>query len=64
MAQDDRRIEFDVEAIVLSAICVFIWLSLLSYDPADSLGELSRPLKYFVAVGKCCFSPKKQNFNF
>ncbi len=52
-----RKIEFDVEAIVLSAICVFLWLSLLSYDAADSLGELPRPLSYFVAVDNAVYPP-------
>lgn len=64
MAQDVRRIEFDVEAIVLSAICVFIWLSLLSFDPADSLGELPRPLRLFVAVDNSVYPPNEQIHNF
>ncbi len=33
-------IEFDVEAIVLSAICVFLWLSLLSYERVVIFDEL------------------------
>ncbi len=38
-----RKVEFDLEAVILSAICVFLWLSLLSYDPADMGGSLPRP---------------------
>lgn len=64
MGQDDRKIEFDVEAIVLSAICIFIWLSLLSYDPGDSLGEIPRPFKYFVAVDNAVYPPNDQIVNF
>lgn len=41
---DSRNIEFDVEALILSAVCVFLWLSLLSHDPADSVGALSGTL--------------------
>ena len=45
---EERQIEFDVEAILLSGICVFLWLSLLSYDPADQIGPLSAPLNSLV----------------
>ena len=49
-----RKIEFDLEAVILSAVCVFLWLSLLSYDPADIGGTLPRPfsglLKFETAV--------------
>ncbi len=27
-----RQVKFDVEATVLAAICLFLWVSLLSYD--------------------------------
>jgi DNA segregation ATPase FtsK/SpoIIIE, S-DNA-T family len=40
-----RKIEFDLEAVVLSALCIFLWLSLLSYDPADVGGSLPAPFK-------------------
>lgn len=39
---DERKIEFDIEAIVLAAVCVFLWLSLLSHDPADSVAGLPK----------------------
>lgn len=39
-----RNVEFDLEAVLLSAICVFLWMSLLSYDPADVGGSLPAPL--------------------
>ncbi len=38
-----RKIEFDLEAVILSAVCVFLWLSLLSYDPADIGGVPPQP---------------------
>ncbi|GAB5405995.1 MAG: DNA translocase FtsK [Aureliella sp.] len=39
---DERKIEFDIEAIVLAAVCVFLWLSLLSHHSADSVGGLPK----------------------
>ncbi len=45
---DSRQIEFDIEALLLAALCVFVWLSLLSYDPADSVGPLPAPLSHFI----------------
>lgn len=45
---DDRRIEFDIEALILAAGCIFLWLSLLSYDPADPVVSLPGPLSRLV----------------
>ncbi len=44
-----RKIEFDLEAVFLSAVCLFLWLSLLSYDPADVGGTLPSP---FTGIAK------------
>jgi DNA segregation ATPase FtsK/SpoIIIE, S-DNA-T family len=60
MGQDDRRIEFDVEAIALSAICVFLWLSLISHDPADPLGDLPKPLNYLIAIDNAVYPLNSQ----
>lgn len=60
MAGTPRKIEFDVEAIVLSALCVFLWLSLLSYDPADPLGDLPSPLRQVMAVDNSVYPPNPQ----
>lgn len=59
MTEPARKIEFDVEAIVLSALCIFIWISLLSYDPADNLNDLPRPLKGLVAVDNAVYPPNE-----
>ncbi len=59
MTAPARKIEFDVEAIALSALCIFIWLSLLSYDPADNLNDLPRPLKSIVAVDNAVYPPNE-----
>ncbi len=59
MTAPARKIEFDVEAIALSALCIFIWLSLLSYDPADNLSDLPRPLKNVVAVDNAVYPPNE-----
>lgn len=47
---ESRQIEFDIEALLLSALCIFLWLSLLSYDPADSVGKVPSPIDKFIAV--------------
>ena len=39
-----RKLELDVEAIVLAGVCLFLWMSLLSYDPADPVTQLIYPL--------------------
>ncbi len=57
MSVDARRIEFDVEALLLSAVCLFLWLSLLSHDPADSLGTLSFPLSSIVTNDTTVYPP-------
>jgi len=60
MSVDARRIEFDVEALLLSAVCLFLWLSLLSFDPADSLGTLSFPLSALVASDTTVYPPNPE----
>ena len=50
----DRKIEFDVEAVLLSAACVFMWLSLVSYDPADSIGPIPEFLQRGGSRRYCC----------
>lgn len=47
---ETRKIEFDLEAVILSAFCIFLWLSLLSYDPADLGGSLPGPFKYLASL--------------
>jgi DNA segregation ATPase FtsK/SpoIIIE, S-DNA-T family len=60
MTEQARKIEFDVEAIALSALCIFIWLSLLSYDPADNLSSLPRPLNKLIAVDNAVYPPNEK----
>ena len=43
-----RQIEFDIEALLLAAFCVFLWLSLLSYDPADPVAQIPAPLNRLI----------------
>jgi S-DNA-T family DNA segregation ATPase FtsK/SpoIIIE len=45
-----RQVEFDIEALLLSAGCVFLWMSLISYDPADPVGQLPSPLNKVFAI--------------
>lgn len=44
---EPRQVKFDVEATVLATICLFLWISLLSYDAADSVGPLVAPFNQF-----------------
>lgn len=55
MSDDKRKIEFDVEAILLTAFCVFLWFSLISYDPADDLSALTSLFGGFLPVDKAVF---------
>jgi DNA segregation ATPase FtsK/SpoIIIE, S-DNA-T family len=56
---DPRKIEFDIEALILSAGCVFLWSSLLSYDPADSLGEFPTWLSGYIATDIPVYPPNE-----
>ncbi|MEZ6135397.1 MAG: DNA translocase FtsK 4TM domain-containing protein [Pirellulaceae bacterium] len=60
MSEESRKIEFDIEALLLSAACTFLWVSLLSYDPADSVGELPSPLSRIVAIDTNVFPPNPE----
>ena len=57
---EERKIEFDVEAIVLTAVSIFLWLSILSFDPADSVGPLPSPLSYLVHVDNPVYPANEQ----
>ncbi len=41
---EPRQVKFDVEATALAGLCLFLWVSLLSYDAADPVGPLVAPL--------------------
>ncbi len=47
---DSRQIEFDIEALLLSALCISLWLSLLSYDPADPVAQFPTAIAQFIAI--------------
>jgi S-DNA-T family DNA segregation ATPase FtsK/SpoIIIE len=40
---DPRSVRYDVAVLVLAAINLFVWLSLISYDPADAVGPWAPP---------------------
>ena len=44
---EPRQVKFDVEATVLATICLFLWISLLSYDAGDAVGPLVAPFNQF-----------------
>ncbi len=58
-----RKVEFDLEAVVLAAFCVFLWLSLLSYDPADMGGSLPRPFSGLLKLESAVYPPNEQPSN-
>jgi S-DNA-T family DNA segregation ATPase FtsK/SpoIIIE len=41
---DPRNVRWDIAALFVAAIGVFVWLSLLTHDPADPLPPLPSPL--------------------
>ncbi len=57
---DNRKIEFDIEALLLAACCVFLWLSLVSFDPADSVGQLWGPLGQLFPVDNAVHPPNEE----
>ncbi len=44
---EPRQVKIDVEATVLAAICLFLWISLLTYDAGDVVGPLVAPFNQF-----------------
>lgn len=60
---DTRKIEFDLEAVFLSAICLFLWLSLLSYDPADVGGNLPSPFTGLAKLDAAVYPLNEQPTN-
>lgn len=60
---ETRKIEFDLEAIALLAVCTFLWLSLLSYDPADPIGPLIAPLNRIYEPDVPVYPPNAQCAN-
>ena len=60
---NSRKIEFDLEAVLLSAVCLFLWLSLLSYDPADVGGALPSPFTGLVNLDAAVYPLNQQPLN-
>ncbi len=58
-----RKIEFDLEAVLLSAVCMFLWLSLLSYDPADVGGTLPSPFSGLAKLEAAVYPLNEQPQN-
>ncbi len=58
-----RKVEFDLEAVILAAMCVFLWLSLLSYDPADIGGTLPRPFNGLLKFESAVYPLNEQTQN-
>ncbi|RMF42768.1 MAG: DNA translocase FtsK [Planctomycetota bacterium] len=52
-----RKIELDLEAIILAALCALGWVSLLTYDPADPLGPLPKPLAWLLPPDGAAYPP-------
>ncbi len=58
-----RQIEFDIEALLLAAFCVFLWLSLLSYDPADPVAQIPAPLNRLIVNDPQVYPINEQTTN-
>ncbi|MEM7557879.1 MAG: DNA translocase FtsK 4TM domain-containing protein [Planctomycetota bacterium] len=57
---EPRQIEFDVEAVLLSGLCIFLWISLVTYDPADPVGPLPSPLDSVVHIDAQVYPPNEE----
>jgi DNA segregation ATPase FtsK/SpoIIIE, S-DNA-T family len=60
---DTRKIEFDLEAVFLCAIVLFLWLSLISYDPADVGGDLPSPFTGLAKLDAAVYPLNEQPKN-
>ncbi len=56
----NRDIRWDVAGILTGAIAIFVLIALVSYDPADSLGTLIVPLRWFYTPDALVF-PENAN---
>ena len=54
---EPRKIKFDVEAIVLAALCALLWVSLLTFDAADNIGPLVAPLDRLFQASQSVYPP-------
>jgi DNA segregation ATPase FtsK/SpoIIIE, S-DNA-T family len=60
---EPRKVQFDVEAIVLAGVCVFLWVSLLTYDTADPVGPLVAPLNLLYQPTVNAYPPNASTQN-
>lgn len=61
---DSRQIHFDIEALLLSGLCLFLWLSLVSYDPADAVAQVPGPLSRLVTFDPQVYPTNEQPTNY
>jgi S-DNA-T family DNA segregation ATPase FtsK/SpoIIIE len=54
---EPRQVKFDVEATVLAGLCLFLWVSLLTYNAADPVGPLTAPLSYLYQPAVSVYPP-------
>ena len=52
---ENRNVKLDLFALALFALVIFLAVALFSYDPADPLDELVRPLNYLYQPDKLIF---------
>ena len=57
---DDRNLYFDLFALGLLACTIFLGLALLTYSPADPLGEAAFPLNRFYQPDMVEYPPNEQ----
>ena len=56
---DDRNLKIDLFALGLLAVVVFLGLALLTYDPADPIGELIPPLNSLYQPDRLVYPPNE-----
>ncbi len=60
---EPRQVKIDVEATVMASLCLFLWVSLLSYDAADPVGPLVSPLNYLYQPAESVYPPNQVTQN-
>jgi len=50
-----RKVRWDIAALCTGAFAVLVWVSLITYDPADAVGPLIAPFSFLYQPDQICF---------
>ena len=60
---EPRQVKFDVEATVLATLCLFLWISLLTFDAGDPVGPLVAPFNQFYEPSQSVYPANASTHN-